>query len=122
VLGRVALGAGFLLLQMGTAAAICDFCNPTIRLNQKVADCFVEQLPTELSRLEGEGRGFVLVDLTHCVENKSRGLPQAGAVRVTDVDTSFVADEPMLRCINDELRQRVGSMDPMVQLDMTKCQ
>lgn len=123
MLARAALAIGLLVSFSQSVMAVCDFCNPTIRLNQQVAECFAEQLPSELDRLRAEGRGFVLVDLTHCLEHKTRGLPKAGAVTVdADVDTSFVADEIALRCISAEIDRLSGALDPSVQLDLTRCQ
>lgn len=120
---RATLVLGMLLYSGQLAWAVCDFCNPTIRLNQRVAECFGEQLPAELVRLQTEGRGFVLVDLTQCVDDKTRGLPQAGArTASSDVDTSFVADETALRCIGAEIERLSGALDPSVELDLTRCQ
>ena len=120
---RATLALGLLLSAGQSAWAVCEFCNPTIRLNQRVAECLGEQLPTELERLQSEGRGFVLVDLTQCVDAKTRGLPQAGvATAPADVDTSFVADETALRCIGAEIARLSGALDPSVELDLTQCQ
>jgi hypothetical protein len=123
MLVRAALALGLLIAAGQSAWAVCDFCNPTIRLNQRVADCFGEQLPAEMQRLQLEGRGFVLVDLTQCVDAKTRGLPRAGATTAPDdVDTSFVADEVALRCIGAEIERRSGALDPSIELDLTRCQ
>lgn len=110
------------LFLVPAAGAVCDFCNPSIRLNERVAACFAEQYEAELVRLEAEGRGFVLVDLTQCVEDRTRGLPSANAQRdIAAIDTSFVADEAALRCINAEIGRLAGSLDPVVRLDLTAC-
>ncbi len=99
---------------------MCDFCNPTIRLNSQVAACFSERVDGELVRLAAEGRGFVLVDLTQCVETKSRGLPKAPGP-IDAVDTSFVADEASLRCLSAEIVRLASTLDPSVEIDLTKC-
>lgn len=116
------LSTGLLLLTVIPASAVCDFCNPTIRLNQSVSECFLEQAPEILERLRAEGRGFVLVDLTSCVATKTRGLPKAGDPAVAEpIDTSFVADESALLCIEAEIKRLEGSLDPSVQLDLAQC-
>ena len=119
---RSCLVAVLSIFFVSTAGAVCDFCNPSIRLNERVAACFSEQFEAELVRLETEGRGFVLVDLTQCVDEKTRGLPGANTNGDSEViDTSFVADEAALRCINAEIGRLAGSLDPVVRLDLTAC-
>lgn len=116
------LPACVVLLTISPAAAICDFCNPTIRLNQSVSECFLEQVSEIRGRLQAESRGFVLVDLTSCVATKTRGLPKAGdPVDTGPIDTSFVADEAALVCIETEINRLDGSLDPSVQLDLAQC-
>lgn len=119
---RGVLAAGIILMTVSQAAAVCDFCNPTIRLNQSVSECFLEQAPGLLERLRRETRGFVLVDLTSCVATKTRGLPKAGdPADAEPIDTSFVADEAALLCIEAEIKRLEGSLDPSVQLDLAQC-
>lgn len=111
-----------IVLTTGPAAAVCDFCNPTVRLNQSVSECFLEQASEIHNRLRTESRGFVLVDLTSCAATKTRGLPKAGdPTAAGPIDTSFVADESALLCIEAEIKRLAGSLDPSVQLDLAQC-
>lgn len=116
------LSAVVTLLTIGPASAVCDFCNPTLRLNQSVSECFLEEAPAIHDRLKAESRGFVLVDLTSCVATKTRGLPKAGDhIAAGPIDTSFVADEAALVCIEAEINRLQGALDPSVQLDLAQC-
>lgn len=100
--------------------AVCMLCTSAIRLDRSLALCFQQRFDRELRRLESEGRGVIVVDLSDCAKEDGRtGLPTDPGISAT-LDSSFVADGNSLRCLGDAIAGHDGSLDPSVLFDLTK--
>ena len=120
--GRMSALALLLSAVPSAAVAVCDYCNPTVRLDSVTANCFVDQVDAEIVRIKLEGRGFLLVDLTNCVATRGRGLPDASNASAAPVDTSFVVDEAGLVCLKDQLAvAEKPTLDPSIEFDLSTC-
>lgn len=115
--------AALVLAAMSTPAlAVCPVCNAEVRLDQTLATCFQSRVDDELQRLQSEGRGFVIVDLSDCEKVGDRGLP-TGPVddpKALALDASFIADDTGLRCLGDAIASYPGKLDPSVLFDLTQ--
>jgi hypothetical protein len=116
---RAGLLASALILSSALPAfAVCPVCNGSVRLDQSLAMCFQQRIDGELKRLQSEGRGFVIVDLSDCEDSRG-GLP-TDPKRSAELDASFVADDRGLRCLGDAIATHPGTLDPSVLFDLTK--
>lgn len=105
------------------ALAVCPVCNAAVRLNQSLAACLLSRMDGELQRLQSEGRGFVIVDLSDCKKVADRGGLPTGPVddqQVHSLDASFIADDAGLRCLGDAIAGHPGKLDPSVLFDLTR--
>ena len=114
----------FLLATTSTPTfAVCPVCNAAVRFDQTLAACFQTRVDSELQRLQTEGRGFVIVDLSDCEKVGDRGgLPTGPAndAKALALDASFVADDAGLRCLGDAIATHPGKLDPSVLFDLTQ--
>ena len=85
-------------------------------------DCFQSRVDGELQRLESEGRGFVIVNLSDC-----KAAPSAAACRPAPrprtelpLDSSFVADDAALHCLKDAIVANASALDPSFLFDLTR--
>lgn len=103
--------------------AVCPVCNAAVRFNQTLAACFQSRMDGELQRLQSEGRGFVIVDLSDCEKVADRGGLPTGPVddpEAISLDASFIADDAGLRCLADAITSYPGKLDPSVLFDLTR--
>lgn len=103
-----------------SALAVCPVCNSAVRLDRSLAACFQQRVDGEIQRLESEGRGFVIVDLSDCERETGRGGLPTDPATTASLDDSFVADATSLRCLGDAIAGHTGSLDPSVLFDLTK--
>lgn len=113
------------LILLSTAApafAVCALCNASVRFDTDLASCFQSRVDTELQRLQSEGRGFVIVDLSDCEATPGRGgLPTgAAAPEELSLDSWFVADGQALNCLRDAIAQNAAELDPSFLFDLTR--
>jgi len=111
-----------LVLSLATVApafAVCPVCNSEVRFDQSLALCFQQRVDGELRRLQSEGRGFIIVDLSDCPDNGRGGLP-TDPKQSAALDDSFVADDVSLKCLGNAIATHSGSLDPSVLFDLTK--
>ena len=106
----------------GPALAVCPVCNAAVRLDSALALCFQQRVEGELRRLESEGRGFIIVDLSDCDAEGRGGLPigTASEASAAALDASFVADGAGLRCLGEAIAGHEGKLEPSVVFDLTK--
>lgn len=104
------------------ALAVCPVCNGAVRFDRSLAACFQKRVDSEIRRLESEGRGFIIVDLSDCEKEDGRGvgLPTDSKAIAAPLDASFVADAGALRCLGDAIARHSGELDPSVVFDLTK--
>ena len=104
------------------AFAVCAICNASVRFNTALAACFASRVDGELARLQSEGRGFVIVNLSDCKETAGRGgLPTGAAARdALPLDSSFVADDQSLNCLKDAIVANANELDPSFLFDLTR--
>lgn len=113
------------LIVAATAApafSVCAICNASVRLDKALAACFASRVDSELQRLESEGRGFVIVNLSDCKGTVGRGgLPTgAAAHNALPLDSSFVADDAALTCLRDAITANAAALEPSFLFDLTR--
>jgi hypothetical protein len=119
-LRSVALAAALTFGATVPAVAVCPVCNSSVRFDRSLATCFQDRVDGELRRLESEGRGFIIVDLSDCETDASRGgLPTDPKARAA-LDDSFIADDRSLRCLGEAIARHNGSLDPSVLFELSK--
>jgi hypothetical protein len=119
-LRAAAAAAALSLAAVAPSYAVCMLCTSAVRLDRSLALCFQQRIDIELRRLESEGRGIVIVDLSDCQADDGRtGLPTDPKQQAT-LDRSFVADGDSLRCLGEAIASYNGSLDPSVLFDLTK--
>ena len=120
----LAVTAAVLAFSASTAPAfaVCAICNASVRFNTALAACFASRVDAELARLESEGRGFVIVNLSDCKDTTGRGgLPTGAAARTElPLDSSFVADDEALTCLRDAIVANATALDPSFLFDLTR--
>lgn len=119
----IAIALAVLAATTAPALAVCPVCNAAVRLNQTLAACFQSRMDGELQRLQSEGRGFVIVDLSDCEKVADRGGLPTGPMddpQAQSVDASFIADDAGLRCLRDAIASHPGKLDPSVLFDLTR--
>jgi hypothetical protein len=117
------LAAAFIVgASTAPAFAVCAICNASVRFNTALAACFASRVDGELARLESEGRGFVIVNLSDCKDTTGRGgLPTGAAARTElPLDSSFVADDESLVCLKDAIVANATELDPSFLFDLTR--
>lgn len=122
-IARLAGAALALVGLTGPALAVCPICNSSVRLDADLATCFATRVDSEIKRFEAEGKGFIVVNLSDCPGAESRqALPIAGraASAAAKLDSSFVADGAMLRCLREAIVRHQGPMDPSVVFDLAE--
>ncbi|MEQ1770216.1 MAG: hypothetical protein ABL879_10280 [Devosia sp.] len=87
----------------GPAFALCDLCSASVRLDDTLANCFLERADAEAEKLTAAGSAFVIVDLSDC---EGRGSLPTGAT--TDaaqrpLDENFIADASAIACLSDAI-------------------
>ena len=103
------------------AFAVCAICNASVRFNTALAACFASRVDGELARLQSEGRGFVIVNLSDCKDTAGRGgLPTGAARDALPLDSSFVADDQSLTCLRDAIVANATELDPSFLFDLTR--
>jgi hypothetical protein len=104
------------------AFALCLICDASVRFNTALAACFSSRVDGELARLQSEGRGFVIVNLSDCTDTTGRGgLPTGAAARTElKLNSSFVADDDSLNCLKDAIVANANELDPSFLFDLTR--
>lgn len=110
------------------ALAVCPICNASVRLDSKLAGCFVARMDSELQRIKSEGRGFIIVNLSDCSASSAppspstqgRGTLPTNPGAPKPLDSSFVADESTLACLGNAITRHAGPMDPGYLFDLAK--
>ncbi|MEO6396273.1 MAG: F-BAR domain-containing protein [Devosia sp.] len=95
--GAVAIAAA---LATSPSQALCDLCNASVRLNEDLANCFLERAEAEAERLASSGTAFILIDLSDC--DSRGGLPTGAPLAEPEVslDDRFIADAQSLPCLS----------------------
>lgn len=119
-LRALALAVAFTAGGILPAFAVCPVCNGAVRLDRNLALCFQQRVDSEIRRLESEGKGFIIVDLSDCDEDSGRGGLPTDPKATAALDDSFVADSESLRCLGEAIAGHTGSLDPSVVFDLTK--
>lgn len=121
-LAAVSLAAAITVAAALPALAVCPVCNGAVRFDRTLAVCFQKRVDEEIRRLETEGRGFVIVDLSDCEPEDGRGvgLPTDAKAMAVPLDASFVADAGSLKCLGEAIAGHTGDLDPSVLFDLTK--
>lgn len=109
------------------ALAVCPICNASVRLDTKLASCFVQRIDSELQRFKAEARGFIIVNLSDCSGSappapsiQGRGSLPTNPGAPKPLDSSFVADGDTIECLGDAITKHAGPMDPGYLFDLAK--
>ena len=110
-----------LVASAAPALAVCPICNASVRLDKSLAVCFADRVEQELQRLQSEGRGFVIVDLSDCPDVGDRGgLPTGTKAETATLDGSFVVDDSGIRCLGQAIASNAAELDPSHLFDLTQ--
>ena len=119
ILASIAITIG---LVASPALALCDLCNASVRLDEDLANCFIERADAETERLTESGAAFIMVDLSDC---QSRGgLPTgapAGDGPITELDQSFIADVASLACLSEAITTLDAPFGDSQTFDLSLC-
>ncbi len=104
------------------ALALCDLCNSSVRLDEDLANCFVERADAETGRLIESGAAFIMVYLSDC---QSRGGLPTGAPASDGPapvpDQSFIADAASLACLSEAITTLDAPFGDVRDFDLSLC-
>lgn len=123
-LGRF-LASVAILIATGPAYASCTVCDQVVTLNAKLAECYLAKYDDVLASLDNGSKLFTKVDLSTCgkpedLEKGFAGLPTIGKTP-RRLKLIYILDKPGINCIKADLLARSTPIDPVAEIDLTRC-
>ena len=114
-----ALAGALIIGATAPSWALCTLCNPWVRLDTGLAECFAERADTELKTLASSGKDFIIVDLKDCASRG--GLPTGLEPQSLPLDDQFAIDAAGLKCLSAQIAALDDSkLTPSHLFDLTK--
>lgn len=105
------------------ASEVCDFCTPSVTLNEERAKCFLAIYNNRLEKLYSSNVGFVRVNFGECSGRKtsgSKGVVDPGGTIPNEISASEIVflDETGLKCLKNTIDTDKTGFTPTKELQL----
>jgi len=105
------------------ASEVCDFCTPSVTLNEERAECFLSIYNNRLEKLHSSNVGFVRVNFGECSGGKvsgTKGVVDPGGTIPNESTASEIVflDEAGLICLKNTIDTDKTGFTPIKELQL----